>query len=237
MDLEAIAGRPPEVDHEAIDTEVMAYVNREVPAVKERWKITTLGQARWCLQRVAEVRAAAAEYDAEIEVLARARDRLLRAVEWHEDRLKDWAIENRTEARKSFDLGYGTVSTRPTKEAVVVADSALALEWAKRACPAAVKTEESFLVSKVSGVSIATVVKQYRVINPETGETHTIDLIDPEVLDEDSMQGLADCFGGPPFRVEATETYRAVVDEGGVVVPGLGVRAGKITATVGAVLA
>lgn len=147
----------PVVDEAAVWAEVEVAVDgpgselRPVP-----WKITGLGQAGWAMKKLAELRAVQAQYDDEIERWRRAQVRVRSAAGWFEDRLKEWAITERTTTIKSFTLPAGTVSTRQAAQPrIIVTNDEAAVAWAEVKCPEAVKVEKSLLVSKLSGVMCA----------------------------------------------------------------------------------
>lgn len=233
MDLQRIAGVEPPVDEAAVQEEVAAYLGG-VELRREPWRITSLGQADWAMRRVAECRALAERYDGEVRLWQAARSKIVGAADWFEDRLKEWAIAERTEANKTIRTAHGTVPTRKSKPKITVVDEGAAIAWAKTACPGAVKVVESFLVSVADGTGayIANVPVGWVATNKDTGEVERIPSIDPpdSILIAERLAAVKERMGDR-WLVEV-ETQPAVVDADGRPVPGLDVTPGRITATV-----
>jgi hypothetical protein len=115
---------------------------------REPWRIENVGQADWAMRKVAELRQIEQGYVDEIERWSDALRRAKRASEWFTERLQQWGIRERG-ARATFVLAHGSVATRKSNARVFVVSDSDAIEWARKACPAAIKTTESFLVSKL----------------------------------------------------------------------------------------
>lgn len=244
MSIEAW-GRDAAVDEAVVDAEVEAYIEGHAPA-REPWAIRTMDEADWCLVRVAKVRALLAEYDDTIALWKNARARMERAAEWHEARLKEWAIDRRAPGMTSVTLGHGTIRTTKRGPAVEIVDEDAAIEWARVAAPEAIRTTESLLVTKLKDVvRIDDVVTGWRVIDRETGET--IEYMTPAEMAE-IADGQIVSVEVPGRRVSIVNTdgehvatadaelAPGVVDAAGVLVPGLSVRPAKISASIGEVL-
>lgn len=236
MDLEAIAGvTDPSIDEDAVGAEVTGWVEgRDVDSIaqglREPWKITSLGAADWAIRRLAECQARAQEYRDEIALWQDAARRIESAGEWFEDRLKEWAVEQRSPQRKTFPLAHGTVSTRQSQPKIEVVDEPAAILWAKVAAPGAVKVTEAFRVSEVKGAAdIVECVVAFAATNKSTGEMERIE-VEPAPVDPERIAALVDKMGDG-YVVEPIMALR-VVDTNGKMVPGLAVRLGSVTASV-----
>lgn len=235
MDLERIAGVETPVDEDDVQAEVEAYV-AGVPDTRstrrEPWKITNLGQADWAMRRLAECRALADRYRDELLLWKTAQGKISAAGEWFEARLKEWAISERTSSVKTIRTAHGTIPTREQKAKISVADETAAVEWARRACPDAVKVSESFLVSQLGETArIDKVAVAWVATNKGTGEVERLPtaVIAMPIADERVRTVQAKL--GDGYVVEI-ETRPAVVDVEGREIPGLAITEGSITATV-----
>lgn len=229
MDLEAIAAVPAPVDEGVVQNEVAVYVEHG-RMVEQPWRITSLGAADWAMRQLAECDTRARQYGDEIALWTQVRDRIGRAGEWFEDRLKEWAVGERTPQRKTFPLAHGSVATREGKARIEVVDEDAAIVWAKSTCPDAVKTTEKFMVSEACA-SIVECVIAFTATDKATGEVERIPLKDgPAPLDADRVAALREKMGDGYVVEPETQLY--VLDGVGLPVPGLGVKLGSITATV-----
>lgn len=234
MELDKIAGLPVEVDENAVENELMAYVDgrQELPMRHEPWSIASLGAADWAFRRLAELRARMRGYDEEIALWTQAKGRLGNAASWFEDRLAEWAVREReaTPKIKTFATAHGTVSTRETKPRIEVVDEEVAIAWAQVHDHAAVKVDTSLLVSKLVVAHIGQLVVAWRATSKETGETERIVIEPPKPLTDEWRQAIVDKIGDA-FTVEPVFADY-VLDDNDQPVPGLGVRAGYISPTV-----
>lgn len=142
------------VDEETVDAELAWHLldehgDRAAPALPG-WQIENVGQADWAMRKVAELRQIEQGYRDEIDRWTDALRRARRASEWFTERLQQWGMRERG-ARASFVLAHGTVATRKSNARIVVVSDDDAIGWARTHCPAAIKTTESFLVSKLDG--------------------------------------------------------------------------------------
>jgi hypothetical protein len=226
MDLERIAAVELPVDEAVIEAELNDYVQGAPLAGRiEPWKITNVGQADWVMRKLADVTAYRQELDDQVSLWQAARDRVKRAGEWFEARLREWAIAQRTKERKTFPLAHGTVGTRESKARITVFDEQLAIEWARKACPGAIKKSESFLISQVTEAKAASIeefVVAWRVTDKATGEQ--TEHAPGSVVEVDDLRASG--------HVVEMITELRVVDAEGKLVPGLGVREAEVTATV-----
>lgn len=234
MDWKTVVALPPEVDEDAVAQELVAHVeDKPELAPREPWTIKTLGQADWCMRRVAEAEAIVAELDDEIGRWRAARTRAAAAADWFVARLKEWGLAEReqTPSRATLTVPHGTVSTRKSTERIEVVDEPLAVAWAKQSCEDAVKVEYSLLVSRLGAcVRIADMVREWRATRITTGE---VEHQPQQPVVEFTAERLAEVQQrlGDEFVVEAG-IWRMAVDALGVPVPGLGVRGATTTATV-----
>lgn len=228
MDLEKIAGVEPPVDEQAVMEEVEAYVEG-VDMQRKPWRIDTLGQADWAMRRLAEARDFAQRYEDEVALWTAALKKIGRVGSWFEDRLKEWAVAERTKDRKTFAVAHGTVATRESKPRIVVEDEKAAVEWALTYAPAAVKVERSLLVSQLGdAATIGRVAIGWTATNKATGETQRIPATGGHVTT--SLDVVRQRMGDD-WQVDI-DTHPAVVDKEGRPVPGLVVAEGRVTATV-----
>lgn len=238
MDIEQVVGIVPVVDEQAVAQELEAWVNNgHVDPQREPWAIGSLRQADWVMQKLGEAQQIARQYDDEVSLWGKlARNARLAGV-WFEDRLKEWAVAQRAEtSRKTFPVAHGNVSTSLFQPSIVVEDEAAALLWASENCSDAVKVERSFLISKAKAsgaVRIAQCVSAFKAVDKTTGEVQRIEVA-TVLLDEDQLESLRVKMDG--FVVEPEIELR-VVDAAGHFVPGLAVKPGHVTASVGPVLA
>jgi phage host-nuclease inhibitor protein Gam len=126
-----------------------------------RWQITTQGAAAWAIARYREAQALLAGIDAQanewrndVEVWRQQSVAPLeRTLDLMGENLRRYALTLREESEgkvKTVALPGGRIETHgTTRPKVCVEDEAAVLEWAKKNQPAAVKTEESLLVSKL----------------------------------------------------------------------------------------
>jgi hypothetical protein len=229
MDIEAIAGLQSPVDEERVQGDVERYVRGEPEGAP--WRIASIGQADWCMQRLADIQRRVVQYTDEIALWQAALRNVQAASDWFQDRLMEWGVEQRTAARKTFPLAHGTVRTTEHKARMQVDDEKAALEWAKVACPAAVQVREKFLISEVgTAAHVTACVVGYKATNKASGEYERIPIKQPYPFDEVTLAQIADRLGDG-FVVEA-EMEDFVLDGEGNVVPGLSVRPGSITASV-----
>lgn len=233
MDWSGISGVVAPVDEAQIEVEVSLHV-AGMDRLKDPWRIASIGQADWAMRRVAEARAIIQQYDDEIALWREARRRIESAGDWYEERLKEWAVEQRTETRKSFPMAHGTISTKKIAPKVEVVDEDAAIGWARRSCVLAIKTTESFQVSKAT-VRVVPLVSEYELVDKATGlvEHRQVEPRPFDQADVDALQAEV----GDGYVVAVSNAPLGVVDEAGRPVPGLAVRPGRITATVGAVMA
>ncbi len=226
MELERIAAVEPPVDEAIVEQEVTDFVSGAsiVAGRIGGWKISNVGQADWAMRKLADLTAYRQELDDQVSLWQAARDRVRMAGEWFEARLREWAIVERTPQRKTFPLAHGTVGTRESKARITVFDEQQAIAWAREHCPDAVKTTESFLISKVTEqhASIQEVVVGWRVTDKATGEQNEY-----VSLDDNEINGAADS-----GHVVQPILELRVLDAEDRQVPGLGVREAEVTATV-----
>lgn len=231
MDLERVAGVETPVDETDVQAEVEAYVDG-APTRREPWKITNLGQADWAMRRLAECRALAERYDDELLLWKTAKSKISAAGEWFETRLKEWAIEQRTTGVKTIRTAHGTIPTREHKAKISVVDEDAAIEWARRACPDAVKKVESFLVSQLGDTArIDQVAVAWVATNKETGDIERLPTVVIAMPVAETRLPNVQAKLGDGYVVEI-ETMPAVVDVEGRPIPGLAITEGSITATV-----
>lgn len=231
MDLERIAGVEPPVDEDAVHEEVAAYVGG-VELHREPWKITSLGQADWAMRRFAEARALAQTYQDEIDLWTVPLKKIRAAAGWFEDRLKEWAIEQRTPSLKTIRTAHGTIPTRQSQPKITVVDEAEAIGWGWRVAPDTIKQTEKFLVSAIGDrASIVECVVAYESVDKTTGEVERIPVMGSPVPLVPAMLDQLRERMGDGYTVDAvTEPF--VVDVEGMIVPGLTVTPGDVTATV-----
>ena len=231
MNWTAIGGVASPVDDDVVQEEVEAFLGgRELARVP--WQITNLGQADWCMRRLAEARAHEQAYRDEIALWRAALDRVEGAASWFEARLEEWGVGQRTSATKTFPLASGTVSTRESKARIgVEGDETVLIEWARVACPGALRKSERFLVSEVgSAAIIADVIVGFVSIDKSTGESERIDVNEVAAFHPDRVEVLREMMGDG-FVVEAV-CEQAVVGVDGLPIPGLVVRPATVSATV-----
>lgn len=218
-----------------VEAECVAAVNgmpRPTP-----WQIVNLSQADWAMRQVGEARARLAEYDDVIAQWQEARQRIFRAGEWYEQRLTEWAVSQRTKQTKSFPTAHGTVSTRESGDAVEIVDAVALLAWAKANAPTLINTVESVPVSNVKPV---VTIEHWAIgadlIDVATGEVlRAVDFGVPVRPDGDEWAAFVE--GVDEATVGVRRVLVAVVVDGDKrPVPGLGVRPGKVTATVSPIL-
>lgn len=232
MDWDALAAVESPVDEAAVEAELTEYVTGDEVAGprREPFRIQSVGAADWCMRRVAEAQRRVQDYKDQVTLWTAALRRVEAAGEWFEARLKEWGVAQRTKDTKTFPLAHGTVRTSSKRAAIIVTDEEAAIAWAEQHCPEAVKTEKSFLVSRVSpAAGIMDCVVAWEAINKEDGELQRIPVDSPRPLNAEVLEGVRDRM--PGHHVEA-EVEAMVVDAAGVPVPGLGVRPGETTATV-----
>lgn len=227
MDLEAIAGVQPPVDERVVQGEVEVYVEHGVMSA-EPWRIESVGAADWAMRRLAECEARVIEYQGEVALWESVRDRVARAGEWFEDRLKEWAVSERTEQRKTFPLAHGTVRTSKRQPGIMVTDEDAALAWATSECPDAVKTTTKFLVSEACA-KVTECVVAFTSTDKTTGEVERIP-VDPSPLDPVRLDALRAKLGDGYVVEPVIDLF--VVDTLGRLVPGLAVKPGTVTASV-----
>lgn len=231
MDLERIAGAPG-VDEQSVEAEIDEYLGGDRSGSREPWSITSLGAADWAMRRYSDALALVQRYDDEIFLWNKAKERIGGAASWFEDRLREWAISERTDKRKSFPLAHGTVSTRTVPAKARVDDEAVVLEWARTACPDAVDVvpaHERFLISK-STAAVVHVVVAWEAIDKTTGEVQRID-VDPPIADgRERLERLRERM--PTFTVEAVYDLAVVDGATGLVVPGMSVVPASTSASV-----
>ena len=231
MDLDKLAKIEPPTDEQAVEQDLERWLDGGHPVMhRPPWAITDNNSADWAIQRLAECRARVQEYRDTIALWQNALDRIDAAGDWFEDRLKEWAVANRTPQRKSFPLAHGTVGTRSSQQRIEVVDEPAAIAWAKVAAPAAVKSTERFLKSEVGGAaSIVQCVMALRATDKATGEYELI-AVDVAPLDPARLAKLQTKLGDG-FVVEPVfEQY--VLDPTGAQVPGLTVKPAEVTASV-----
>lgn len=256
MDLDRLAAVEPAVDERAVEEELALYLSPPPPPTRgasaaparEPWKITSVAAADWAMRMLGDCKARVQEYDDQITLWQRARRQIATAGDWFEERLKEWGIGERTPQRKSFPLAHGTIQTRETQPRAVVVNEDQAIAWAKVVVPDAVKVEESFLISR-AGVTVEPLVVAFASTQKATGDVETIPVdrlkMQPAPLDQLMFANLQERLGDG-FVVEAVTELFAVhhttmtVGEGEhaeevdsvVIVPGLDVQDGAVTATV-----
>lgn len=234
MDLEQIGGVTAPVDEDVVLGELDGYV-RGMPVARDQpWRIENLGQADWAMVKLADARRHLSEYRDQVALWQACIQRMERAGEWFEDRLKEWGIANRTDSRKTLQVAHGTVGTREQKPAIGVVDEQAALDWARANCPDAVKHgEDEFRVSKVGDAAqIVTCIIGYAATEKVTGQTQRYSV--ESVRFSPARVAQVQEAMGDEYVVEAA-TQLEVWDNTGPV-PGLGVKAGTVTATVSPLL-
>lgn len=232
MDWDKIAAVTPPVDVDAVEAELTAYLDQVDPVVKrEPWRITNLAQADWAMRRVAEAQAVIEQYKDQVTLWKAALSRVEDAAEWFDARLQEWAIEQRTPSRKSFPLAHGTVSTREAPARIEVLDADAAVDWARAACPDAVKVTTEFLVSKIGDAArIAPCVVEWVAVDKTSGEVDRQAVTSIVVFTDEGLADLQERLGDG-FVVEARTELR-VLDKANAPVPGLGVKPSAVTASV-----
>lgn len=236
MDLDAF--EPKVVDEDVVDALVTAHVNMEPTEV--RWVIRDEAAADWCMQRLAEIRARVRQYDDNVTLWQDARERVARAGRWFDERLQEWAVAVSKPNHRTIPLAHGTITTRALKPAVEIDDDTLVVEWAREFLPDAIKRVETVPVSQLKNVvRVAEVVATIRVID-ETGEiVHQWDpwYDDPENVTEHSDEWQAKLTDEhAPHRVVVDTMLAAVFANPPRRVPGLRVRPGRLSVTIGEIL-
>lgn len=236
MDMDKIAGVVAPVDEQSVEHELAVRLGdwHQVEPPREPWRITSLGAADWAMRRLWDAQNAVQRYDDEISLWRRARGRVQAAVEFFEERLSEWGAAERTDARKSFALAHGTVSTRAVKARVQVDDQAAVLEWARTHCPDAIEqipATEKLHMADVSQIVIpGQVVVAWQATNRGTGEVERLPVDRPHTLDAEEqaiiVQAAPDGVDVEPVLADA------VVDADGWPVPGLSVVPAKVSVTV-----
>lgn len=234
MDLEAIGGAVAPVDEDAVLAEVEGYVTGHTNAERQPWRIDNLGQAEWAMLRLADAKRLLTEYRDQISLWEACVQRISRAGDWFEERLKEWGVANRAPNRKTLLTAHGTVATREQKPAIAVVDEAAALAWAREHCPDAIKRgEDEFRVSKIGGAAeIVSCIIGYAATDKASGEAQRFG-VESVRFSAERVQQVQEKMGDG-FVVEAA-TQLEVWDSTGPV-PGLGVRPGQVTATVAPLL-
>jgi len=229
MDLERVAGAVAPVDVEAVEAELARYLAGE--DVEKPWRIETVGQADWAMMHVADARDKARDYDDQIELWEEAKARMMRASEWLEDRLAEWAVQNRTERIKSQQLAHGTVRTARHKAKPTVVDEDAVIEWAERICPRAVKVTKRFLISEIDAEwRIGEVAVGFRAIHKATGEVEEVPTAHPTAEWSDQWSRVKARLGEDWSVSVITEA--AVLDVHNEIVPGVTITPERVTATV-----
>jgi hypothetical protein len=235
MDLERIADVPQPVDEQAVQEEILAWLNdTPTPWHREPWRITSIAAADWAMRTVAEVRAREAQCQAESQAWLRAAQRVGHAAEWLEDQLRGWAIEQRTAKLKTQHLAHGTVATREAPARIEVVDEDAVIQWALTAAPTAVRMTAEFRKSEVGEAwRIAEVVVGYEAIHRETGEVETVWCADLglDVAPFDAEVFTAAKQAMPDHSLTAIMEDR-VLDANDGEVPGVRVEPAHVTATV-----
>ncbi len=228
--ISEVVRRPDVLDVEQVADELERFFTGEPSAVgRQPFEVTNLDQADWCMQQLGALDATAREYADTITLWEDARRRVLVARAWFEERLREWAIANRTEQRKSFPLAHGTVSTRRTGPKIELVDEDAALPSVEQHAPDAVKVTKSIQVSRLGdAVRVATIVTGYDALNQSTGETQHIEVKRPTVLDEAVLHGIRDRM--PGWTVTPVTHLEARAADGSPV-PGFDVRPEVVSAT------
>lgn len=227
--LERIAGVEAPVDEDVVLAEVEGYVRGWSVEAPRPWRIETAGQADWAMRRLAETQAHRNEYQQEIVRWKSALEKMVRAGEWFEMRLKEWGIRQRTPSRKTLTTAHGTVATREQKARIEVIDEDEAVAWAAKACPDAVKTTQELLVSKIGDAArILEVIVAFEATMKDTGEMQRLP-VEPVLFTDEAVAAVQERIGAG-FHVKAITELQVWSDDGPV--PGLGVRPGQVTATV-----
>lgn len=241
MELERLAAIPPAVDEQRVEDELREYMGDQ-PAnpARQPWRITSLGAADWAIRMLGDARAQVQRYDDEIELWKRARARVDNVAGWFEERLKEWAVAERTDRVKSFPLAHGTISTRESKPRAIVVDEAAAIAWARQHAPEALKVETSFLISQ-AGVQVAELVVGFTSTDKSSGEVETL-TVAPVVPHEAKLTELRERLGDgfvvePILELFPVATVEVVAEPGVAraktrIVPGLAVKPGDVSATV-----
>lgn len=230
MDMEAIAGVVAPVDERAVEAEVTAYVTGHTNAmVAAPWSIESLGQAEWAMRRLAQVRAAEQEYRDEVAMWEAATERVAKAGDWFEERLKEWGLANRTDARKTLLTAHGSVATRKAEPKLMISDQATALAWAKQHCPDAVKVTEEVQISKVTGLHVGECIVGFVSTDKATGEVERI-TVEPRPLTDERVAEVQAKLGDGYHVDVLTELF--AVDDNGNLPAGFIVKPGSVTATV-----
>lgn len=240
MQLERVAAPPAQVDEAAVERELMEYLGERpenVPPVREPWRINTLGAADWAMRQLRDAQRLAQQYRDEIALWTAALNRIAHAGEWFEERLREWAISQRTDQHKSFSVAHGTVSTRSSKARAVVVDEPAAIAWAKEHGRLdAVKVTESFLISE-AGVFVAALVVGFESTNKLTGDMEQL-AVTPAPLNEHDLAKLRETLGDGYVVEPILELFACTTIANGdepdtvEVVPGLAVAPEKVTASV-----
>jgi phage host-nuclease inhibitor protein Gam len=233
MDWSTIAALPAVVDEEQVQAEVEAHLGGRPAPEREPWKITSIGAADWAMRQLGIAQRTAGEYADQVAMWTEAAARVRSAAAWFDARLKEWAIAERTEQRKSFPLAHGTVSTRKVGASITVVDEDAVIGWARTACPDAIRTVESIIVAPLkAAASIVEHVVAFNATDKATGETERHE-VSPVPVDPEKIAGLREAM---EYHVIEVETVLLAVDSTGKEIPGVEVTPGKISASVGAIL-
>lgn len=238
MDIERMVAVQSAVDEEVVFAEIEGFVRGWVPGIdpvsapRARWRIQSLGAADWAMVKVAEVDAIVRRYADEIDRWSRARTDAAKAGIWLSERLKEWAIESRTDNTKTFRLAHGEVGTREQKPKAMIVDESVALEWAHGHDQSAIKKTEEFQISKCSA-RLVECVRLFVITDRHTGEVSELP-VDPDspLYGDDAAKTLEDL----GVTAQAVIELRVLTVDGRPY-PGLGVKDGKITATVSSIAA
>lgn len=230
MDLDKLAGVAPAVDEDAVEEELHMYLIG-VRDDREPWAITTVGQADWAMQLVADADRRTRQYQDEIDLWTDAKRRLSSGADWLRDRLEEWAVGLRTDKAKSFPLAHGTVATRKTKPAIDVIDEEALIAWAREHAPGSLHTVERCNKSELGDAAVITeVIVAYEAIDKTTGDVERVPVPKVSVFDEAKLDRLRERLGDN-YQVNP-EFALAVLDPDGELVPGVEIRPERVTATV-----
>lgn len=180
---------------EQSEVELVEAVEMLADAEPDRWRIRTDDDAEWALRHLAEARAElerlrqqSLRWQERIEAWFRqaAREPARRA-EFFQAHAEWYGRRCRAEGRKSVKLPSGTIATRSTPAAAVIADPVALVEWAREALPEAVRVREDVLVSTLRKLTDhdgeRVVVKR---VDPATGEL-TLDEVPGAVVEPEHV--------------------------------------------------
>lgn len=236
--IERLAGIEPAVpDPEAVEEEMWEYVTDAPVARDAPWQITSLAAADWAMAKLAELHAAADEYDLMALRYSDAAKRLRKAGQFFNDHLEAWAIAERTDAQKSFPMAHGNVTTSAHKPKAIVDDEAVLIEWARTkagedVADQIVKVEESIRLTEWRRlVRVDDLVTEWEAIDKASGETQRVPLTKPVRFTPERLAKVQAKMGDG-FTVTAVTELAVFYLDADTPVPGSAVQEAYTTASV-----